>query len=719
MSHIGARRSVLAVTAAILAGWGLAAAAAPAASGAAVLATAHSAAVVRPACATPAGPGKATCQILASAPASTAAPRRGATGPRGAAAAADCAATNSPSGYDPAQLQSAYRLQSATSGSGMVAAVVAPYNDPNAASDLCVYRAQYGLTPCSTANGCLTEVNELGGASLPAANDSWALSISAQLDMISATCPNCRILLVETSTPAITDVGTGVNTAVRLGADVVTLGVAQPEAAADTATYDSEYFDHPGVVITAAAGDNAYGVSYPAASPYVVAVGGTTLTQAGATGCAASARDWCETVWNDTGSPAGGATGSGCSAYEPKPSWQKDTGCTLRTDNDLAADADPDTGVAVYDSYGEGGWQAGTGLGGTSIAAAIMAGAYALDGQSSGSPASYPYSHGTADSISDITAGNDLAPGATCTPAYLCTAAAGYDGPSGLGSPAGTTALSDADGLAGVVYLARPGLCLDNSGGSLVNLNKVDISTCGGAYNSQQWTVEPDGTIHLSTSGGKPPSNWCLDVYHSGTADFTPVDLYTCNGGGAQQWLPQAGGNIINPESGLCLDDPNASDTNGTQLQIRTCGNYLSQEWALPYPTPAAAGEIVAQDTGMCLDNYHSALADRNVIDVYPCNDGPDSQDWTVENDGTVRLPSGYCLDVAYSGLTAGSVVDLFTCNGSDSQQWRELADGALVNPESGLCLTDPGTASTQLEIQACDGAADQSWTLPSPAPPA
>ena len=630
-----------------------------------------------------------------------------------------------PPGYDPAQLQNAYRLPSATSGSGTLVAVVAPYTDPTALSDLCEYRAQYGLPACpaapysNPANGCFTEVTELGSS--PPENATWGLQTSAQLDMISATCPNCRILLVNTLSPSVADIGLGVKTAVSMGADVVTVGVATGETSSDTSD-DSEYFDHPGVVITAAAGDDGYGVSYPAASPDVISVGGTTLTPSGGT-CPASARGWCESVWNDFSAPSGGATGSGCSAYEPKPSWQADTGCALRTDNDLSADADPDTGVAVYDSSGENGWQPGTGIGGTAVAAAIVAGAYALDGPSTGSPASFPYSHATAGSLNDLTSGNDLAPGATCSPAYWCTAGPGYDGPTGLGSLGGTTALSAAGGLGGVVSSGKFGKCLDNSGGTLADANPVVIDTCNALTDYQQWIVEPDGTIHLRSATGTALT-WCLDVYHSGTADFTPVNLYNCNGGGAQQWLPQGNGEIINPESGLCLDDPNGTLTDGTQLQIRTCGDYASQQWALPYARPPAKGQIEAEDTGACLDNDGSTLADGNQIDVHVCNDGAASQDWTVETDGTIRLPAnasgtpGWCLDVFHSGDSSGSIVNLFNCNGSGSQQWQEEPDAALVNPESGLCLTDPGVGDTRLEVQTCTGAADQDWTLPVPAPP-
>jgi subtilase family serine protease len=161
--------------------------------------------------------------------------------------------------------------------------------------------------------------------------------------MISAICPSCHILVVEASSSDITDLGTAENEAVALGAKFIDNDWGIPEADLGVAetTYDSEYFDHPGVAITAPAGDDGYGViNYPAASPYVTAVGGTTLTVD-----TSVPRGYTETAWP--------SSSSGCSAYEPKPSWQTDTGCTGRTLTDTAADAG--TSVAHYDTPTEGG----------------------------------------------------------------------------------------------------------------------------------------------------------------------------------------------------------------------------------------------------------------------------------------------------------------------------------------------------------------------------
>jgi hypothetical protein len=135
-----------------------------------------------------------------------------------------------------------------------------------------------------------------------------------------------------------------------------------------------------------------------------------------------NARGWSETAWS--------GAGSGCSAYEPKPAWQTDPGCTRRSVADVSADADPNTGVAVYDTYHSGGWLV---FGGTSVASPIIAGVYELNG---GAPTfgSDPYSH--TSSLFDVLSGSN----GSCGGSYLCTAGLGYDGPTGLGTPNGSSA---------------------------------------------------------------------------------------------------------------------------------------------------------------------------------------------------------------------------------------------------------------------------------------
>jgi Subtilase family len=323
-----------------------------------------------------------------------------------------------PAGLGATDIRDAYRLPTATGGKGATVAIINVFDDPKAESDLAVYRAQYGLPPCTTANGCFRKINADGGTALPRPDSGWAEEESLDLDMISAACPNCRILLVEADEPSISKLGTGVDTAVRLGARYISNSYGGPEESVSDAA-DFRHFDHPGVAITAASGDGGYGVLFPATSPRVTAVGGTSLLRA------ANARGWNEIAWS--------GAGSGCSAKAVKPAWQKDTGCPRRTVADVSAVADPRTGVAVYDTYNFGGWQV---VGGTSASAPIIAGAYALAGSlpASGYAAAVPYAH--PDRLHDIVQGST----GTCTPAYLCTAVPGYDGPTGLGTPDGVAA---------------------------------------------------------------------------------------------------------------------------------------------------------------------------------------------------------------------------------------------------------------------------------------
>jgi subtilase family serine protease len=323
-----------------------------------------------------------------------------------------------PSGYGPADLIAAYKLPSSTAGAGKTIAIVDAYDDPNAESDLAVYRSQFGLPPCTTANGCFRKVDQSGGTNYPRGNQGWAEEISLDLDMASAICPNCKILLVEATTNSFANLAAGVDRAATLGATVISNSYGGSEYSGEVA--DQAHFNHPGIAITVSSGDNGFGVEFPAASQYVTAVGGTSLTKN------TSARGFGETVWS--------GAGSGCSAYIVKPSWQTDAGCARRTVADVAAVADPNTGVAVYDTYRlhPGGWLV---FGGTSVAAPIVASVYALAGNTASiTYGSYSYTH--TSSLFDVISGSN----GSCGGTYLCTGKTGFDGPTGNGTPNGTAA---------------------------------------------------------------------------------------------------------------------------------------------------------------------------------------------------------------------------------------------------------------------------------------
>jgi hypothetical protein len=321
----------------------------------------------------------------------------------------------SPSGYGAPDLQAAYNIKSAvaTGGKGMTVAIVDAMDDPNAEKDLGVYRAQYGLPACTTANGCFKKVSQTGTTTYPVPDPGWSTEISLDLDMVSAACPNCKILLVEATTSLNTDLEAAVNEAAKLGANVISNSYGGSESqAADPA------YNHPGIVITASTGDSGYsgGVEAPSSFATVVAVGGTSLTKGG------SGRGWSETAWS--------GADSGCSAYVAKPSWQTDA-CPNRNVADVSSVADPNTGVAVYDSVpyeGGIGWQV---VGGTSASSPFVGALFALAGNAASQNAASGL-YANRSSLYDVVGGSN----GTCG-GYECNALAGYDGPTGLGSPNG------------------------------------------------------------------------------------------------------------------------------------------------------------------------------------------------------------------------------------------------------------------------------------------
>jgi subtilase family serine protease len=334
-----------------------------------------------------------------------------------------------PGGFGPPDLQSAYNIPSG-GGTGLTVALIDAQDDPNAESDLAVYRSQFGLPPCTTANGCFTKVNENGQASpLPTGDSGWGGEISLDLDMVSAACPNCKILLVEASSASNDDLGTAVNTAASMGAAAISNSYGGSEDSTVTTT-DTQYYNHPGIIITASSGDGGYGVEYPASGEYVLGVGGTTLAKSSST------RGWAEGAWN--------SGGSGCSAYVAKPSFQKDTGCAKRTVADVSAVADPNTGVAVYDTYGgasagASGWEV---YGGTSAASPLVAAILVATGHGTMTNG-FPYAN-TGD-FYDVTTGSN----GSCGGSYLCTAGVGYDGPTGWGTPNGEALLGGGSSSSG------------------------------------------------------------------------------------------------------------------------------------------------------------------------------------------------------------------------------------------------------------------------------
>ena len=246
------------------------------------------------------------------------------------------------------------------------------------------------------------------------------MEIALDLQAASAACPRCKLLLVEGDSPLVTDLAAGVDTAVRLGATVVSNSYGTDEYGGMRAVRAS--YDHPGVPLTVASGDFGFGpAQFPAVFRTVVAVGGTTLRR--------TATGWDHSAWS--------GAGSGCSAWIAKPAWQDDPNCAMRTTSDVSAVADPETGLAVYDTYGlgeAGGWLV---VGGTSASAPFVAGVIALGPD----PARYATArrfYARPGSLRDVVGGST----GFCGGDYLCTGLPGYDGPTGVGTLKGVRSVS-------------------------------------------------------------------------------------------------------------------------------------------------------------------------------------------------------------------------------------------------------------------------------------
>jgi hypothetical protein len=685
----------------------------------------------------PASPGMAGCASLTSAPGSHAAVRPAAAVSKtatNATASTTCdTSTATPVGYSPSDLQSAYGLSPGT-GYGATVAVVTAYDDPCAASDLAQYRSEYGLPACTTANGCFQQVSQTGSTtSLPGTSAGWTAPAAESIDMISAICPNCHILLVEANSTAISDFGTAENEAVTLGAKFIDNDwvISETQLGAEETSYDTEYFDHPGVAITAPAGDDGYGnIYYPAASPYVTAVGGTTLTAD-----TSVPRGYTETAWT--------GTSSGCSAYEPKPSWQTDTGCANRTLNDIAADADPNTPVAYFDSPTEGGWGEGSG---TTVAAAIVAAAYALAGTpaNDGDPTSVLYSN--ASGLTDITSGSN----GTCAVSYLCTAGPGYDGPTGLGTPYGTSAFLAsyfhpmtltrfldtrngtggttgpvaADGTVKLTVTGINGIPAANVTAVAVNVTALSGTTAndiqvypdgtpepvasnlnytvgGDVANLAIVPVPPDGKIDLHNAGSGTvqlladiSGYFTSDPTASGDTTFTPMTptriLDTRNGTGAPE-EQLASQSVLAVQVGGTDGIPSGVSAVAVSVGVT---NQTASGWVVFYPDgvsrPTPASNVQFASTGSIQGMAIVPVGTDGKIDIY--NNSADGIDVFADVSGYFTLGTS---GETYHAIAATRLID--------TRKSTAVAAGGTLSVSQGTTATAP-SPTLVLNVTAVDG---------------
>jgi hypothetical protein len=489
-------------------------------------------------------------------------------------------------GYGPSTFQSAYGLTaaSAADGSGTTVAVVDAYNDPTAASDLATYRSAAGL-PALT-SGQFTQYNQNGATSpLPAtapADDDWTLEESLDVDMVSAICPLCKIDLVE----ANNDSGTGLyvaeeTAATTLGAKYISNSWGGSESSTDL-TYDSEYFGVSGVVYTASAGDSGYqgGVIYPATSPHVVAVGGTSLNTS------SNSRGWTESVW-DTSSTEG--TGSGCSSNEPQPSWQAALSvitavCSHRVDNDVAADADPNTGAAVYDTTnGNGGWNE---VGGTSESSPMIAAVFALagnNGNGGDNAADSIYTH--TSNLYDVTSGSN----GSCGSSILCTAKTGYDGPTGWGTPDGLTAFQS-NSTGNTVTVTNPG-SQTGKVGTAVSLQISATDSASGQTLTYSATGLPAG-LSISSSGlisGTPTTAG------SNSVTVTAKDTTGATGSATFTWtISSATGNTV-----TVTNPGNQTSTVGTAVSLQISATDSASGQTLTYSATGLPAGLSISSSGL------------------------------------------------------------------------------------------------------------------------
>ncbi len=598
-----------------------------------------------------------------------------------------------PSGWGATDLQSAYNLP-ANGGAGQTIAIVDAYDDPTAEEDLAVYRAQYGLSACTTDNGCFKKVDQRGGTDYPTPNSGWAGEISLDLDMVSAAAPYAKIVLVEADSASFEDMGAAVDQAVVQGAKYVsnsygtgyTSDPGSGEDPSETTDFDAHY-NHPGVAVVASSGDSAYGVSYPAASQYVTSVGGTALEQDSST-----TRGWSESVWSNSY----GGPGSGCSLYEARPAWQENvsTDCAKRAVSDVAAVADPLTGVSVYQTYGGEGWAV---YGGTSASSPIIAGAYAAAGTPTAGtyPAAYPYAAG-GSGLNDVVDGNN----GSCTPAKMCTAGTGWDGPTGLGTPNGVQAFRN--GPHGEVS----GTVTDSTTGDPVagaEITAGDSQAKSGADGAYSLTLTP-GTYDLKVSAyGYDTATFSgVEITDGGSVTksltLSPVETRTVSGkitdGSGHGWPLYAAITVDGVPGAPVHTDPSTGTYSvdlpaGKSYTLKVTSNYPGYQDATKDITVGDAA--VSANVSLPVDTWAGTAAGYTVVD----------EGTTEPFDSTTSAPEGWTV-VNAEGTTGGWQFDdpgnrknttggkgAFAIVDSDKAGSGKLQNSTLTSPSYDFSGTD------------------------------
>lgn len=665
------------------------------------------------------------------------------------------------------QLQDAYGVtsESENDGAGETVAIVDPYRDPTIVSDLATYRADNGLPACdsSTGAGCLTVYNENGVVINPAtatspptppdtaSDDEMQTENETALDteMVSSICPNCSIALFEANSFYLSDMGTAENSAAKI-AKFVSNSWGLDEDFPGEAAYDS-YFNHPGVAVVFASGDDGYGASYPASSQYVTSVGGTYLDEASTSG------PWTQKVWNGQGEgSAGYGTAAGCSAGEPEPSWGPDSSdstaatlCANRTDNDVSAVASAAYGIGIYSSETDtvtGGSSCDGSCAeiGTSVAAPIITAMYALAGtpEANTYPASYLYEDPSG--LSPITSGTDEVSGSPLkcesNRQYLCNAAdsltspyKGYNGPAGLGTPNGTLTPFTESKTGDIVSVDNPG-AYDVVQGTSITLPKIRAYDSASGQKLTYSATLPDGLSINSATGvisGKVTyvENDTVHVtVKDGTGASTTVS-FRLEASKSLQTGYRAGIGLARVDiDNKCMDDAGNSTANGAKIEIWTCSSSdAAEEWSfLPLGVPGETGSAGLSQLGSvrihgkCMDVVNNSKALGSKIQLYSC-DSAAGELWEITGGyGELYNPaSGQCLVDRNSSTTNGAQLEIYACNGKNSQNWL-LPASQFDSAVTGKCLNDDGNSSAvgaKLISYTCNGAVNEKFQVQSAGP--
>ncbi len=328
-----------------------------------------------------------------------------------------------PTGIFPGKIKVAYGINLIPyKGAGQTIAIVDAYDDPTIEADLGTFSTRFALPTCTTANGCFKKIYG-SGTKPPADTTGWSNEVAIDVEWAHAIAPAAKIILVEATSNSFEDLYTAVDTAVANGASVVSMSFGGSEYSTETA--DDVHFNVPNVVMVASSGDSGHGAQAPAISPYVVGVGGTSLTINTSTGAYVSEKAWS-------------SSGGGVSTYEAEPVYQSGVQTTgKRGVPDVAYDADPSTGVPAYSSYACSscytGWEQ---WGGTSIGAPQWAGIFAIansirvgSGKATLNQVQFLLYPAAEADYHDVTTGTNGSCGT------LCKATTGYDFVTGVGSP--------------------------------------------------------------------------------------------------------------------------------------------------------------------------------------------------------------------------------------------------------------------------------------------